>query len=130
MIGEKNKINKLLPSPNSKEKKRQLLTAFKPFKKFPFVNCSETRQVQARLSPEVANVIANKYTDMTKLNTPTASEPILLEMYRLNIIPMLFMTKAEIVKIIPLIKKIFVFFKISPLNKYDFFMQICVKYWK
>lgn len=60
MIGEKNKINKLLPSPNSKEKKRQLLTAFKPLKKFPFVNCSETRQVQARLSPEVANVIANK----------------------------------------------------------------------
>lgn len=65
---------------------------------------------------------------MTKLNTPTASEPILLEMYRLNIIPILFMTKAVIVKIIPLIKKIFVFFKISPLNKYDFFMQICVKY--
>lgn len=48
-----------LPNPNNKENRRQLLTAFKPSKKFPFANCSETIQVQARLNPEVAKVMAN-----------------------------------------------------------------------
>ena len=119
---ENNKTKKLLPNPNKRENRRQLLTAFKPSKKFPFANCSETMQVQARLNPEVARVIANIYTDMTKLNTPTASEPILLETYKLNTIPILFMIKAVIVKIKPFIRKIFVFFKISPFNKYVFFI--------
>ena len=57
---EKSKTSKLLPNPNSKENKRQLFTAFKPSKKFPFANCSETIQVQARLNPEVARVIAKE----------------------------------------------------------------------
>ena len=76
--------------------------------------------VQAIANPEVAKVTANKYTDITKLNTPTASDPILLEIYKLNTMPMLFIMKAVIVNIIPLIKKIFVFLKISPLKRYWF----------
>lgn len=115
MIDEKNKTKILLPSPNSAEKTRQLLTAFKPSKKLFLANCSETRHVQARLNPEVAKVMANRYTDITRLNTPTASDPILLEMYKLNIIPILFIMNDVMVRIVPLMKKIFVFFKVSPL---------------
>ena len=36
------------------------------------------------LSPEVAKVTKNIYTDITKLNVPTASEPILLDTYSDN----------------------------------------------
>ena len=45
--------NNILPAPTPKHtaNKRQLLTAFKPSKKFPLANCSETIHVQARLSP-------------------------------------------------------------------------------
>ena len=113
-------MSKLLPKPKNAENKRQLLTALKPSKKFPLANCSETRRVQARLNPEVASVVANIYTDMTKLKVPTASEPILLEMYKLNSIPILFIKKAVIIKINPFMRKIFVFFKISPFNLYVF----------
>ena len=54
------KTIKLLPNPNNSENKMQLRTAFKPSKKFPLANSSETIQVQARLKPEVAKVTANK----------------------------------------------------------------------
>ena len=99
----------------------QVLTAFNPSKKLPLENCSETIHVHARLNPEVAKVIAKEYTDITKLNAPTASAPILLEIYILNTIPILFIIKAVIVRIAPFIRKIFVFLKISPLNRYVFF---------
>ena len=79
IVLEKNSTKMLLSSPSSNENKRQLLTAFKPSKKFPLANCSETMHVQARPNPEVAKVIENIYTDMTRLNIPIASDPILLE---------------------------------------------------
>ena len=115
-----------LPNPNIKENRRELLTAFNPSKKFSLENCSETIQVQARLNPEVARITKNIYTDITKLNVPTASEQILLAIYRLNAIPILFIIREVIVRIVPLIKKIFVLFKISPFNKYVFDIQICI----
>ena len=60
ITSENNKTKDPLPNPNNKENKRQLFTAFKPFKKLFCANCSETRHVQARLKPEVDNVIANR----------------------------------------------------------------------
>ena len=69
----------LLPIPNKKANKLQVRTAFNPLKKSRFANCSDTIEMQARFRPEVASVIANIYTDMTKSNTPTASEPILFD---------------------------------------------------
>ena len=47
---------------------------------------------------------------MTKLNTPTASEPILFDTYKLNTIPMALMINKVTVNMIPFIKKIFVLF--------------------
>ena len=81
--------------------------------------------MQARLRPEVARVTTNIYTDITKLKTPTASEPILFETYKPKTIPILLINSEVSVKIIPLIKNIFVFFKISPFNKYVLYKQIC-----
>ena len=75
-------------------------------------------QVQARLSPEVAIVTTKIYTDITKLKVPTASDPILFETYKPKIIPILLINSEVSVKIIPLIKNIFVLLKISPFNKY------------
>jgi len=51
---------------------------------------------------------------MTRLKTPTASEPILFDTYKLNNMPMLLMMNAVRVKTKPLIRKIFVFLKLSP----------------
>lgn len=76
---DKRIINILLPKPKNIANKIQLLTAFRPSKKFPFANSLDTKHVQARLSPEVASVIKNIYTDITREKTPTASEPILFE---------------------------------------------------
>lgn len=98
----------------------QLFTAFNPLTNLLLANCSETIQVQARPIPDVVIVTKNMYTDITKPKVPTASEPILLEIYKLNTILILRIIIAVKVKIIPLIKKIFVRFKISPLNKYDY----------
>ena len=98
----------------------QVLTSFRPLKKFPLANCSETIEVHAKFNPEVAKVIANIYTDIIRLKTPNASEPILLEIYKLNTMPMPLVMKEVQVKSIPLIKKTFVFFKISPFNIYVF----------
>ena len=118
ITSENNKTIKPLPIPNIKENIMQLLTALNPLKKFSFENSSETIQVQARLKPEVAKVTAKRYTDITKLNTPTASEPILVDIYRLKAVPILFIINAQKVNIAPLIKNIFVLLKIPPLNKY------------
>ena len=79
IIFDKRIIKRLLPKPKNIANKTQLLTAFRPSKKFPFANCYDTKYVQARLRPEVASVIKNIYTDITRENTPTASEPILFE---------------------------------------------------
>lgn len=119
IVLENIKTVKLHPKPKSSENNIQLFTAFKPLKKLLFANCSDTIQVQARPIPDVVIVTKNIYTDITKPKVPTASEPILLETYKLNIILILRMIIAVNVKIIPLIKNIFVLFKISPLNKYD-----------
>ena len=76
------KTRKLVPNPKIKANIIELFTAFRPSKKFFWANCSETMQVQARLRPEVAIVTTNIYTDITKLKTPTASEPIFFETYK------------------------------------------------
>lgn len=123
---EKARTIKLLPSPKSKENTRQVLTAFRPSKKLPLANCSETIEVHAKLSPEEARVIANIYTDIINVNMPNASEPILLEIYKLNTIPIPVIIKEVHVKSNPFIKKIFVFFKISPFNLYEGLFLICI----
>ena len=66
----------------------------------------------------MATVTKNIYTDMTRLKIPTASAPILLETYKLKTMPIALIIKPVDVKISPFIKNIFVFFKISPLNRY------------
>ncbi len=69
-----NKINKIEVAVLSiKEKNIQILTHFKPLSKFLFSNSSETIQVQDKLIPDVAIVIASVYIDITKLNIPIAS---------------------------------------------------------
>ena len=77
-----------------------------------FANSSETIQVQARLIPEVAKVIAKVYTDMTKLNMPIASWPTLFATYMLKISPAPRIKSEDEVKIIPFTIKIFAFLKI------------------
>ena len=118
IILEDNITIKLHPKPKKRENSIQLFVAFKPLIKFLFVNCSDTIHVQASPSPEVVIVTKNKYIDITRLKVPTASEPILLEIYILNIILILRINIEVKVRIIPLIKKIFVLLKISPFNKY------------
>ena len=119
IILENIKTMKLHVNPKISENIIQLFTAFKPLTKLHFANCSDTIQVHARPIPDVVIVTKNIYTDITKPKVPTASEPILLEIYKLNIILILLIIIAVKVKIIPLIKKIFVLFKISPFNNYD-----------
>ena len=60
MVLEKIKTTQLLVMPKNKANKWQLFTAFRPSRKFPFVNCSETRLVQAKFKPEVASVTAKR----------------------------------------------------------------------
>ena len=120
IVLENIKTIQLHPKPKSSENNIQLFTAFKPLTKLLLANCSDTIQVQARPIPEVVIVTKNKYTDITKLKVPTASEPILLETYKPKTILILRIIIAVKVKIIPLMKKIFVRFKLSPLNKYDY----------
>lgn len=60
-----------------------------------------------------------KYTDITSSNTPTDSEPILFEIYTLKNIPIVLNIRDVQVRIIPLTKNNFIFFKLSPdLSKY------------
>ena len=106
--------------PNNNAKILQLLTALKPLEKLPFANSLDTIVMQARFNPEVAIVIANIYTDITKSNIPTASEPILFDIYIPNIILILLITTFVIVNIEPLIRNFFVLFKISPFNFISF----------
>ena len=76
---------------------------------FSNANFSETIQVTAIFKPEVATVIKNKYTAITKLKMPTASEPILLEIYILKINVTNLINNAVNVRIVPLIRKSLLF---------------------
>ena len=73
MIGANRKSSKVLERPSIREKNIHVPTALKPFVKSFFSNCSDTIHVHARLIPEVANVMAKLYTDITKLKIPIAS---------------------------------------------------------
>lgn len=69
-------INILDVSPSNKLKKIQVLIAFIAIFSLLNANFSETITVTAMFKPEVATVTKNRYTDITKLKIPTASEPI------------------------------------------------------
>ena len=88
----------------------QVLTAFIPVFLFSNANFSETIQVTAIFKPEVATVMKNKYTAITKLKIPTASEPILLEIYILKTNVTNLIINAVIVRIVPFIKNNLLFF--------------------
>ena len=58
IIGASKKSKKLAESPSISAKNMQVFTAVIPFEKLFLANSSETMQVQARLTPEVAKVMA------------------------------------------------------------------------
>lgn len=67
--------------------------------------------MQAKLIPERENVTKKKYTDITSSNTPTDSLPILFDIYILKNIPIVLKIRDVQVRIIPLTRKNFIFFK-------------------
>ena len=68
------KINKMLAViPKVVAKVLQFFTDLNPFSKFFLANSSETMYVQARLIPDVANVMAKLYIDITRLKIPIVS---------------------------------------------------------
>lgn len=91
----------------------QVLEIFKPCKYCFLAKCSETKYVHARLKPDVAIVIKNKYTDITRPNKPIASAPILFDTYMLKAIETVLIIIEVIVNISPFIIN---FFTISPFN--------------
>ena len=71
----------LAHNPKSKLNNTHLVAAFLlPISLFA-ANSSETTLVVAILIPAEARVIPNVYTDITKVNTPTASSPIEFDIY-------------------------------------------------
>ena len=87
----------------------------------PKASSSDTNRIQAKLIPDKANVIKNRYTDITNSNTPTDSVPILLEIYTLKNILIVLNISAVQVSIVPLTKKNFIFFK----NYHLTYQSIC-----
>ena len=81
---------------------------------FPKANCSETILEVARWIPELAKVTKSIYTDIIKEYTPTASLPILLEIYIQKNIPILLKKREVTVSRIPLNKNNLTFLKKSP----------------
>ena len=73
---EKSKINPPAAIPNNKLKNMQVRIAFMACWFLFKANFSETITVTAIFNPDVATVMKNRYTAITKLKTPTASEPI------------------------------------------------------
>lgn len=78
---------------------------------------SDNMQVVARETPEFAIVIKKLYTDITRVNIPKASEPILFEIYTLKTKPRPRTNREDKVKKNPFIKIIFDFLNLSPFIK-------------
>ena len=73
---EKSIISPPAVIPNNKLKNIQVRIAFIACLFLFKANFSETITITAMFNPDVATVMKNRYTAITKLNTPTASEPI------------------------------------------------------
>lgn len=128
---ENNNIKPPDKIPSSKLKNIHVRIAFIPIFSLLIANFSDTITVTAMFKPEVATVIKNKYTDITKLKTPTASVPIWFEMYTLKIRVANLMDKAVIVNIVPFIKNnlLFSLTKYSPLQNILELWIICLFLW-
>ena len=77
----------LAQQPKTKLKIKHLRAAFVAPISLLQASSSETTLVAAILIPAEARVIPNIYTDMTREKTPTASSPIVLDIYMLKNIP-------------------------------------------
>ena len=75
---------------------------------------SDNIHVVARETPEFAIVIKKPYTDITSVNIPKASEPILFEIYILKTKPSPRTNREDRPKKNPFIKINFDFLKLSP----------------
>ena len=82
-----------------------------------FASSSEIIQVVARDIPEFAIVMKKLYTDITRVNIPSASEPILFEIYILNTKPRPLTKRVDKLKKKPFTKISFDFLKIITLKK-------------
>ena len=100
--------------PKIRLKKIHLFAAFFAPISFLQASSSETILVAEILIPAEARVIPKVYTDITREKTPTASSPIVLEIYMLKNIPITCNRTEENSKINVLNTNIFNVFKIIP----------------
>ena len=83
---------------------------------------SDTVRVMARLIPDVASVIPNRYTDIISWYTPSISVPIFLEIYTLKYISIILKIREVTTKTIVFIIKTLNRFKKNLQKKIHYFV--------
>ena len=118
-INGENDINNIPANKlKNKQKNKHFFTILVTLENSPRAISSDTILIHAKFIPDIARVVTKIYIAITNWYTPTASVPILLEIYTLKNIPIDCNNREVKVSIIPLYKKNLIFLKVIHLLKY------------